>query len=773
MRLVIAMLLAAASAKAQGPAGLGSWIAVEQTGKDREAPNFAADRAMAESRSGYTATVLQDGRILLAGGGTRSLEIFDPKKKEWTPVAGQLSAARSRHAAALLQVGKVLIAGGRDCDVPLNSTDLYDPATGSVTPSGFLAVPRAGHTATTLLDGKVLIAGGDGLASAEIYDPERQSFSPTGSMSGARAGHAAILLPDNNNVLLAGGRDAEGAALASAEIYLPAEGVFGPAAPMAQTAAEPVFRRAKRGTVIASAEAFAFPTVRAAWNDQKDGGLTVDGKGWQPGESVRLSFQGHELAAAADAGGSFSQIFAGDGMAETPASELSARSLRWHTIIHLMFSTSITINSQTCGNTYPYASSYAITVNGGYILKPAGIVALLSSTNNFVNAYEVAETDLSDGTATLSASLTPGSYSLEIEYFGDTNYYSSISTGNLICTVQIGSVTDAISSSANPSVYGQPVNIVDQLQYPSLGVAPTGTVSCASLADLGTAPVQNGKAVLPEPLLPLGQSVVHCVYNGDSNWEDGQVYSMNWPTLYQLVTQASSSATISATPSPAVYGQDVTLQYQIAPVAPSQAAIQGTCTVTAENTVSGDCGLVPVSASLTLTNLAAGIHSFAVTYAGNANIKGSSQTANLTVNKATPSVSVSSSANPAPAGQSVTFTATVSGPTPTGSVTFSDGNTTLGTRGLGANGTAAFATSSLTAGSHTITAAYSGDGNFNTSSGSLVQSVGSQCDLNGDGSITIADARRAISEVLGIQDGKANIVDVQIEINAVLKLGCS
>ena len=80
---------------------------------------------------------------MLAGGGTRSLEIFDPTKKEWTTVAGQLSTVRSFHAAALLQDGKVLIAGGRDGDVPLNSTDLFDPATGSVTPSGFLTVPRA------------------------------------------------------------------------------------------------------------------------------------------------------------------------------------------------------------------------------------------------------------------------------------------------------------------------------------------------------------------------------------------------------------------------------------------------------------------------------------------------------------------------------------------------------------------------------------------------------------------------------------------------------
>lgn len=405
MRLFLG-ILGVAGAFAQSPAGVGSWTPVAQT---RSAPNV---------RPGSTSTVLRDGRVLVAGGGTRSLAIFDPKQKEWTTVPGQLSEPRSFHAAALLQDGKVLIAGGRDGEIPLNSTDLFDPATGTVTPSGFMAVARAGHSATALPGGKVLIAGGDAQASAELYDPEKQSFSATGPMSVARSGHAAILLPDNNEVLLAGGRGVDGVALASAEIYSPLDGVFLPAAPMGEAIGEPVVHPGRPGMAIVSSQAFSFPTVRAVWSERRDGSFTVDGKGWQPGEAVRLSFQGTEIGVTADAQGSFNQGFAGARIAEIGAASVRARGLIWHTAIHAKFDTSVTIDSQSCGVLYSNPSSYSVTVNGGYIFTPSGTVALLASTDNFATGADVAETDLSNGAATLSAFLTPGNYNLEIEYFG-------------------------------------------------------------------------------------------------------------------------------------------------------------------------------------------------------------------------------------------------------------------------------------------------------------------------------------------------------------------
>ncbi len=192
-------------------------------------------------RFSQTATLLPNGKILIAGGMERngkydaSAELYDPRTGRFT-TTGSMSVARAGHTATLLPDGKVLIAGGSDgSDTSLATAELYDPATGSFHATGKLGGPRTGAVAVLLKNGNVLVIGGDGaheferLSSAELYDPTTGRFSPAGNMHVARLSHAAVLLEDGRVLIIGGssaGRYPHSQIEASAEIYDPAKGAF-------------------------------------------------------------------------------------------------------------------------------------------------------------------------------------------------------------------------------------------------------------------------------------------------------------------------------------------------------------------------------------------------------------------------------------------------------------------------------------------------------------------------------------------------------------------
>lgn len=177
---------------------------------------FSRSANLVTGRFGHTATLLQDGKVLIAGGYSGSnvlnrAELYDPITGLFSPT-GPLNIARELHTATLLTNGKVLLAGGSST----SSAELYDPATGTFTVTGSFLSPRSVHTATLLPDGRVMVVGGN--PSAELYDPATGAFSATGSPGYWRTEHTATLLP-NGKVLIASGL--------SAELYNPANGTFG------------------------------------------------------------------------------------------------------------------------------------------------------------------------------------------------------------------------------------------------------------------------------------------------------------------------------------------------------------------------------------------------------------------------------------------------------------------------------------------------------------------------------------------------------------------
>jgi hypothetical protein len=288
--------------------------------------------AMLDARTGHTALQLPDWTVLViggtnSGGPVSGVERYSRDTNSFSH-AGVLNHPRTDAAAAVLDDGRVLVAGGITTDASGQtgvsaSSEIFDPVTGVSSDAAALNAARAGASATTLFDGRIAVIGGnDGssdLASAEIYDPLSAAWTNMAGLT-PRSHHLAIALPYNNAVLLTGG-----SAGAATDLFIP--WLNNNQGALVQTAASAASHNGGfaaplstegllltgAGDAGASTELYRFATVRSDQDDYTPGQtVTISGSGWQPGEQVTISLvespniDTHPaITATADASGKF------------------------------------------------------------------------------------------------------------------------------------------------------------------------------------------------------------------------------------------------------------------------------------------------------------------------------------------------------------------------------------------------------------------------------------------------------------------------------------
>ena len=341
--------------------------------------------------------------------------------------------------------------------------------------------------------------------------------------------------------------------------------------------------------------------------------------------------------------------------------------------------------------------------------SPTGTVVFTDSGNALGSAV------VNGGVASLStAVLGPGTHTLQGAYSGDATFQPSV--GTVLQAISQAPSTVTLTSSVNPSAYGQPVTFTAAVTQVPGAPSATGTMTFSDGSTaLGTVALVTGSASFTTATLAAGTHAISAAYSGDTNYQTATA------GLSQSVNLGTVSTKLTPSSNPSKYGQPVTFVATVAPVTGTGVAT-GAVTFTDGGSTLGVVTLTAGSASFTAPSLNVGIHPIAVTYSGDANFQPANGTLSQTVNSATTSTTVKSSLNPSVYNQPLTFVATVTPATATGSVTFTAGTATIGVVALG-GGSASITVPALSAGTQTVSAVYGGSSTFQASSGSVSQAV--------------------------------------------------
>ena len=411
---------------------------------------------------------------------------------------------------------------------------------------------------------------------------------------------------------------------------------------------------------------------------------------------------------AAGGGGGSSLVPAG-GQDRGPTSASASVTITYQVSAQTSTSVSSSVNPSAVGQQLTYTATVGPVPDGGTVTFSDGTSPISGCSDKPV--------DTTTGKTTCTVTYTgTGSHSITAAYSGNGNFSGSTSTP-LTQTVDKASTTTSMSSSVNPSAVGQ------QLIYTAtVGRVPDG--GTVTFSD-GTSPISGcsdkpvdtttGKTTCTVTYTGTGSHSITAAYSGNGNFSG----STSTP-LTQTVAKASTTTSLSSSVNPSTVGQQVTYTATVSPVPGG-----GTVSFSDGTSAISGCGNAVVDtatgkATCTVTYNGAGSHSITAAYSGDVNYEGSTSKAlTQTVNAASTSTSVSSSGNPSTVGQQVTYTATVSPVPDGGTVTFSDGTSTISdcatTSVDVATGTATCTVTYRAAGSHSITAAYSGTSSFSGS----------------------------------------------------------
>jgi len=660
------------------------------------ASNSSAIAETVNPRPSSSGVILNPTTVVVGQASTATVTVTDsgsvpPGTADAFSATGAPATGRTGFTATVFAGGLALVAGGTDANNNvLNSAEIYSVSNGTFSTTGNLNTRRVGAVAALLPTGKVLIAGGSitGIGTgatntAELFDPATGTFTATtGNMTAQRFGASVTLLP-SGKVLIAGGANTVGA-LNSAELYDPTTDTF--------TATGNL--NGARSGVSATLLGTGKVLIAGGSSDGTANGALNSAELFDP--------------AGNSGAGTFTAVA---GATPTLASG------RWLAEAALLLNGKVLIaGGETSGGALasadlydPVADSFTPSghsmsqarASGSAIALPSGMVLLAGgTTSQAVDLYD-ADGDKFNATGSLQQS--------------DTGLVSMLLNNGQVLAVGL---TTAASPATDAELYSPSFNPLGTVNFASSDGAESFGSPCVLTPSTGTASTCTTTIAPGEvgvsPHTITGTYPADAVHAGSNN------------TASLTVNKSDTSTAVISSLNPSALGQPVTFTATVSAVAPGFGTPTGTVTFLDGGSPIGTGTLSGGIAAFTTSALAVGNHTITTSYGGDGNFNGS--TGSLTgnpqlVNQGPASMTITSSQNPQALGQSVTFTATVAATppgfgTPTGTVTFLDNNNVIGARPL-TGGIATFTTTTLVAGNHTITASYSGDGNFSGSTGSL------------------------------------------------------